>query len=284
MVYTKLNTFIKKYSIAWVILGLISLCACTSSKNDLEETVPAAQMDTSYWSPSPGDHLQIQYTDYPVDINAEADIFAIDLFETPEAAIQQLHSAGKKVICYISTGSWEDYRPDKDAFPENAIGKDYEGWPGEKWLDISRYEQFAEIMLARFDLAKSKDCDGIDADNMQNYQESSGFDITSDDQLAYNRWLSAQAHQRGLSIGLKNDAEQANTLAADFDWSLIEDCSIYDWCDLLQPFIEAGKPVFQVEYTDNFELLEEFCPQADRNGYMGILKNRELDAWVESCR
>jgi len=243
---------------------------------------PAAE--PARWAPRPGDRLQIQYADYPPDMGVDAQIFALDLFETPQSSIDELHAVGKKVICYVSTGSWEEYRPDAGDFPADAIGKDYEGWPGEKWLDIRHYEKFADIMQARFDLAKSKGCDGIDADNMQNYQEeNTGFEFNAEDQLAYNIWLSGQAHQRGLSIGLKNDPEQAQELVSYFDWSLIEDCAVYDWCELLQPFTRAGKAVFQVEYSDEFDSGALFCSAAGQNGYSAFLKNRELDGWVEYC-
>ena len=245
---------------------------------------PTPTAEPARWAPQPGDRLQIQYDDYPPDTTIDAQVFALDLFETPQSSIDNLHAAGKKVICYVSTGSWEEYRPDAGDFPAEAIGKDYEGWPGEKWLDIHNYEKFASIIQARFDLAKSKGCDGIDADNMQNYQEEhTGFEFSARDQLAYNTWLSQQAHQRGLSIGLKNDPEQAQELVQYFDWSLIEDCAVYDWCKLLQPFVQAGKAVFQVEYTDEFDSGAQFCGAAVQNGYSAFLKNRELDAWVKFC-
>lgn len=246
--------------------------------------VPTPTAELTRWAPQPGDRLQIQYADYPPDITIDAQVFALDLFETPQSSIDELHAAGKKVICYVSTGSWEEYRPDAGDFPADAIGSDYEGWPGEKWLDIRHYEKFSGIMQARFDLAKSKGCDGIDADNMQNFQEeNTGFEFSAEDQLAYNIWLSEQAHQRGLSIGLKNDPEQAQELVGYFDWSLIEDCAVYDWCELLQPFTQAGKAVFQVEYSDEFDFGAQFCGAAGQKGYSAFFKNRELDAWVEFC-
>ncbi len=246
--------------------------------------IPTPTDESAYWAPQPGDRLQIQYDDYPPDTTIDAQVFALDLFETPQSSIDELHAAGKKVICYVSTGSWEEYRLDANDFPAEAIGRDYQGWPGEKWLDIRHYENFASIMQARFDLAKSKGCDGIDADNMQNYQEErTGFEFSEQDQLAYNKWLSRQAHQRGLSIGLKNDPEQAQELVSYFDWSLIEDCAVYDWCELLQPFVQAGKAVFQVEYTDEFDSGVQFCSSSGQNGYSAFLKHRSLDAWVEYC-
>ena len=276
---------IRQDSLGLLLTLLAALPAISCTSGIIDEPLPAAtvQTDADYWTPAAGRRLQIQYADYPVDMTVNADIFALDLFETPQETIDQLHAEGKKVICYLNTGAWEEYRPDAQDFPETIIGNDYEGWPGEKWLDISRYEEFAPIMQARFDLAAEKECDGIDADNMQNYEEDTGWNLSADDQRTYNLWLSEQAHRRGMSIGLKNDADQAEQLAAYFDWSLIEDCQVYDFCDMLLPFVEAGKPVFQVEYTDYFSTTSDFCAQAVRHGFSGFLKNRELDAWVSYC-
>ena len=245
--------------------------------------INADEGEPPYWVPGVDDRLQIQYTDEPIDLDVQAQVFSVDLFETSQETISELHDRGRNVICYISTGSWEEYRPDADDFPDAAVDRDYEGWPGEKWLDISRYELFEDIMLARFDLAVEKGCDGIDADNMQNYEEETGFVLTYEDQLAYNLWLSEQAHQRNLSIGLKNDALQTADLLDHFDWALVEDCHYYDECEPLQPFIDSGKPVFQVEYTDNYESTDDFCSQSSLLGYSGLFKNRDLDAWVEYC-
>ena len=265
------------------------LCACIPPAASIPTALPTSiQTESppsaySGWQPQPDDRLQIQYADYPPDLDVDADVFSLDLFETPQESIDALHAQGKKVICYLNTGSWEEYRPDADDFPKEVIGKDYEGWPGEKWLDIRRFADFAALMQARFDLAVEKGCDGIDADNMQNYDEDTGFAISAADQLAYNRWLSQQAHSRGLAIGLKNDPGQAAELVDWFDWSLVEDCSVYEWCGELRPFAQTGKAVFQVEYTDDWPSDAPFCAQAAELGYSAMLKNRELDTWVSYC-
>ena len=68
-----------------------------------------------------------------------------------------------------------------------------------------------------------------------------------------------------------------------FDWSLVEDCAVYEWCPDLQPFALAGKAVFQVEYTDNWPGGAPFYAQAAELGYSAMLKNRDLDAWVSYC-
>lgn len=222
---------------------------------------------------------QIQYTG-EIDINLDVDVFNLDLFDTPPAMIQELHKHGLFVMCYFSAGSYEDWRPDASQFPSDVLGKDMEGWPGEKWLDIRRLDLLASIMGARLDLAVKKGCDGVDPDNVNGYENDTGFPLTAEDQLAYNRFLSTVAHERGLAIGLKNDLGQIIDLVPYFDWIINEECFSYQECHMLLAFKEAGKPVFVIEY----ELApEEFCPQANQMGFNALIKHRELDAYRIDC-
>jgi len=237
----------------------------------------------SYWTPNIGDSFQWQLSDYPVDLSTEADIFDVDLFETTESTINELHKKERKVVCYINIGAWEEYRDDAADFPTGVIGNEYEGWEGENWLDISSYEDFSSIMEKRFDLAYEKGCDGIEPDNSQNYQEDTGFEISYDDQLEYNIWIANQVHSRGMSVGLKNNPDQVNDLIEYYDWALLEDCTEWEFCGEFTPFIKADKPVFQVEYTDSSITLDSFCDDAVKREYYGLLKNRDLDSWISTC-
>ena len=278
-----------QFPLCVTIILITILSACTSPSTEIPSTSAIVPVITpvntlpAYWSPSPSDSFQLQLSDYPPDLSVEADVFDLDLFETPQETIDSLHKAGKRVICYINVGAWEEYRPDADAFPDAVIGKNYIGWDGERWLDVSNYGNFSSLISARIDLAVSKGCDGIDPDNINGFQQDTGFSITPQDQLAYNIWLSEQAHQRGLSIGMKNNNQQVAHLVNYFDFALLEDCAVYGECTDFQPFIEQGKAVFQVEYTDNFSSLDEFCETPGRNHFFGLLKHRDLDAWVDLC-
>jgi len=226
---------------------------------------------------------QIQFSG-SLNLSLNVERYHLDLFDVSEEVVSSLHARGIKVYCYINVGAWEDWRPDKDKFPESVIGKDYEGWPGEKWLDIRQINILAPIMRARFDLCKNKRFDGIEPDNIDGYDNDTGFSITYNDQIEYNKWLAGEAHKRGLSIGLKNDAGQVSDLLSYFDWALSEDCFFQGWCNKLLPFINAGKPVFSIEYTDTGIKLEQFCPQANSMNFNAILKHRNLDAYREACR
>jgi hypothetical protein len=136
-------------------------------------------------------------------------------------------------------------------------------------------------MLERITLAAQKGCDGVDPDNVDGYANATGFPLVAEDQLAYNIFLATAAHQTGLGVGLKNDLEQISSLAAYFDWAINESCFTYQECDLLLPFIQAGKPVFVIEYQ---LALESFCPQAINLNFNAMQKKLELDAFRFPCR
>lgn len=234
-----------------------------------------------FWSPAPGTSWQWQLSG-KIDTSVAAEMYDIDLFDAPQEVIDELHAAGRVVICYFSAGSRENWRPDAGEFPRAAIGKALDGWPGENWIDI-RDQKVRELMVTRMDLAVEKHCDGVEPDNVDGYANDSGFELTASDQLDYNRFLASQAHARNLSVGLKNDLEQVNDLVADFDWALNEECFDYDECDLLLPFIQSGKAVFQVEYG-NAGLADSICPRANALDFDTIIKRMDLDAWRVSCR
>ncbi len=241
-----------------------------------------ANLPLTRWKPSVGDTIQIQYSG-AIDLTKTADIYNLDMFETSAAQIAALHRRGLKVMCYINAGAWEDWRPDAAQFPPEVLGNDYEGWQGEKWLDIRRIDLLAPILRARLDQCRAKGFDGVDPDNINGYMNNTGFPLTAQDQLTFNTWLASEAHARGLSIGLKNDSEQLASLLNHFDWGLTEECFVQGWCSDLSPFITAGKPVFAVEYTDTGVAFNAFCAQASSLGLSGILKHRNLDAYVQIC-
>jgi hypothetical protein len=238
---------------------------------------------SAIWRPALNTSWQWQLS-MPVDQSVAAAMYDIDLFENDASVVAALHAQGRKVVCYISVGSWENWRPDKDQFPLEVIGNDYAGWPGEKWLDIRRIDVLGPIMRARFDLCQVKGFDAIEPDNIDGYTNATGFPLTAQDQLTYNTWLANEAHARGLSIGLKNDADQVGELLPYFDWALTEDCFDQGWCNQLSPFVSAGKAVFAAEYTDTGLTIDQFCPQADALNFNAILKHRSLDTWRQACQ
>jgi hypothetical protein len=236
----------------------------------------------AWWHPTVGLTWQWQIGNDDIDTSIEADVYDIDLY-VHQSLIDELHAKGRKVICYMSVGSYEDWRPDKDQFPEELLGKDYDGWPGEKWLDIRQIEKLAPIMLARLDLCKAKGFDAVEPDNMEIHTNNTGFPITYEDQLKYALWLADESHKRGLAIGVKNVPDQVKDLVDHFDFAITEDAFYYNWAEKMKPFIEAGKPVFAAEYTDLPGDFAAFCEQSKKLNFNTILKHRGLDAWLQTC-
>lgn len=213
-----------------------------------------ASVTGTWYKPIVDTSWQIQLavdSTHPLDTTYNVDLYDVDLFDTDKSTITTLKNSGKKVICYFSAGSYENWRDDANDFPSTVLGTNMDGWPDEKWLDISN-EALAPIMRARLDLAVTKGCDGVDPDNMDGYTQNSGFTITADQQLAYNKFIANEARTRGLSVGLKNDLNQIVELEPYFDFAVNEQCNEYNECNLLLPFINSGKPVFNIEYASDY--------------------------------
>jgi len=274
------------FLILMVFLALLS-AGCSqkkkpliTSKYDLEIPASAPPAD-DWWRPALGLTWQWQLTG-KFDFDVIADVYDIDL-HVHESAVEHFHSQGAKVICYISVGSFENWRKDADQFPSEVLGKKYQGWSGERWLDIRRIDLLAPIMQARFDMCAAKGFDAIEPDNIEIYTNDTGFPLTYEDQLRFAIWLANEAHARGLAIGLKNAPDQAKDLVDLFDFAITEDCFYHGWCEQMAPFIQAGKPVFAAEYTDLGGDFAEFCRLSDQLGFSTILKHRNLNSWIEPC-
>ena len=113
------------------------------------------------WQPKVQTSWQWQLTT-PVDLNVDAEMFDIDLFNNSASVISAIHAKGRKAVCYISAGTWERGRPDSSQFPDAVKGKRLADYPSEKWLDVRRWDLLGPIMSARLDLCKAKGFDGVE--------------------------------------------------------------------------------------------------------------------------
>ncbi|OON81924.1 endo alpha-1,4 polygalactosaminidase [Streptomyces tsukubensis] len=258
-------------SVTTVLTG----CSGTGGGRGTSSDAPRQRL----WQPRPGLAWQWQL-DGKVDADsADVPVYDIDGFENTAADVARLHRAGRKVICYINVGAWEDYRPDKDAFPRSVLGGP-NGWQGERWLDIRRISLLRPIMERRFDMCGKKGFDAVEPDLVEGYADDTGFPLTARDQLTYNRMIADIAHDRGLAVGLKNDLPQIPQLVHAFDFAVNEQCAQYHECARLTPFVKGGKAVFHVEYT---EPTHRFCPESRRLGLSSMRKGWELGAWRRAC-
>jgi hypothetical protein len=235
-----------------------------------------------WYRPALGSSWHIQYAG-KLDTTVDALNYDIDLYDTPQATIDALHAQGRKVICYFDT-AYEAWRPDAEKL-EPYKGNPLDGWPDQFWLDIRQPAVF-EVMLSRLDMAKDKRCDAVDPDDVDARSNNSGFPLTAKDQQGFIIKIAAAAHARGMGVGLKNDLEEVDALVEHVDFQVNEECFEYEECDELAPFIRAGKPVFNVEYTEDSlaERGSEICPDALRRKFSTVIKRLDLDAEQHVCR
>ncbi|MEU8943046.1 endo alpha-1,4 polygalactosaminidase [Streptomyces goshikiensis] len=260
-----------------LLVGLGALAGCTVAEPEEEAPAPDPAPGER-WQPRPGTGWQWQLTGR-LDTSVKVPVYDVDGFNTTKEQVARLRKDGRKTICYVSTGAWEDFRPDADAFPKQLLGAG-NGWKGERWLDIRRLDSLEPLMGKRFDMCRDKGFDAVEPDNMDGYLNTSGFPLTAADQLKYNRLIAKLAHDRGLSVGLKNDLEQIPELVGDFDFAVNEQCAQYQECERLTPFVKAGKAVFHVEY----ELpTSRFCAATGALKLSSMRKKYELGPWREAC-
>jgi hypothetical protein len=248
---------------ATVVIAALALAALTAA--------PAA----ARWQPQPttaGWQWQLQGK---IDTSVPADVYEVDGFETPRRTVAALHRKGRKVICYLDIGAWEQNRPDQKRFPRVVLGKVYEGYPEERWLDIRRIDLLAPILRARFDLCARKGFDAVEPDNLAGYENETGFPLSARDQLRFNRWVAREVRLRGMAVALKNDPAQVPQLVGDFDFAVVEECFAYDECRAYSPFVEAGKAVFVAEYE---KPLASVCAEARELRFSVIKKDYDLFA------
>jgi hypothetical protein len=275
---------IREVVVLFFLLILMSACG-----NDQDIDFTPALINPSpppkaegWWQPVPGFTWQWQLDSTEPDLSPEVTVFDLD-YETDPALIAQLKQKGIYTICYISVGSWEDWRPDADQFPRELLGKRYQGWQGERWLDIRRLDLLAPLLQARMDQCQQSGFDALEPDNMELTGNPTGFPITNADQLVFAQWLAKEAHARGLAIGQKNTPEMTADLVDLFDFAISEDCFAEGWCSDLLPYTQVGKAVFSAEYTDTDVDFEAACLWGEVTNFSFILKNRDLGDWLQSC-
>ena len=103
------------------------------------------------------------------------------------------------------------------------------------------------------------------------------------------KFLSAEAEKRKLGIGLKNAGDIISDVLSDVQFQVNEQCAEYDECDTFAAFIDAGKPVFHIEYPSgtpnsvSSDALTSDCTAADTTDFSTVLKTMDLDEWVQYC-
>ncbi len=230
----------------------------------------------------PGARWDWQLTE-PLDLDANVEVIDLHPDLVSKADISALKAKGIYTICYVSVGTVEKTSPDGDLFPVEVVGKTYEDWPDEKFLDVRRTDLLVPIMRARFEKCREKGFDAVEPDNMDVHDNESGFVLGPADTIDYVRALAKEAHALGLAIGQKNVPALSAELVGDLDFAITESCHQDGWCADMKPWFDAGKPVLAAEYEDRPLDIDAACAMARRLPLSMIVKDRDLTARREDC-
>ncbi|MBY6046502.1 endo alpha-1,4 polygalactosaminidase [Vannielia litorea] len=219
---------------------------------------------------------------HPYDLDINVKVLALDKDDHDRDTIMALRDRGVKPVCYVSVGSWEEYRDDKDSFPEEVLGKPLGDWPDERYVDI-RDDRVMKIMQARLQDCADRGFMAAELDNMDVFENESGFDIGQEAALTYVKNLAAYAHLLGLEVAQKNAPQLVPALVGTMDFIMVEECYAYDFCDDLKPYTEAGKDVLAIEYDDADLDWDAICEDSKARGMKLLLKSHEITAGGKSC-
>jgi hypothetical protein len=223
--------------------------------------------------------------------------------------VTALHAAGDYSICYIEAGAYQTGFPDDSNFAAADYGSGanqygMQGWSGEWWYNIAGFANYtagqpssltgaAPNIAAGLD-QRIKDCktegqDGVEPDDLDGYTNSgdtgvkgAGWGLTQADSAGFERWLAYDTHSNGLAIFQKNDPPNSVADASTFDGMIIEECNFYDDPCAgsggdVTPYLTAGKPVLNAEYTSDNETTAKFCSADESLGITGALYDLDLD-------
>lgn len=215
-----------------------------------------------------------------LDTTIEAEVFVLDPVTTTSAQTAELRSRGRRLVCQVHVGSVAGADPDADRFPPAVRGAATGRRPGSRWLDVRSWDVLRPVLADRFRLCRGKRFGAVLLADADGHTRRTGFPIGFDDQLLYVRRLADLARSLDLSPGLLGNLTQVAALTSDLDFALDADCVRLGRCEKLLPFVDAGKPVFHVEYTGS---TADFCATSVGYGFVSMRKNRALDAWRLPC-
>jgi endo-alpha-1,4-polygalactosaminidase (GH114 family) len=181
------------------------------------------------------------------------DMFDIDGTVNTASDVAKIHSspgrtlAHEKAICYLSLGSWEDYRPDALSWPGPTLGLVLTGFADEHWVDVRQLSSLQPIIDARLSMCATKGFDGVEVDNIDGWNGAldgtspKGFPLTKSDAEAWLAYIANQAHSLNMFVIWKNNDEDTSFGARYFDGAISEQCYSFAQCTPQQE-VNNGAP------------------------------------------
>ncbi|MGK0186013.1 MAG: hypothetical protein ACI9R3_001796 [Verrucomicrobiales bacterium] len=192
----------------------------------------------------------------------------VDLYDVSDSDLRRVRASGSRAIAYFSS-QYEEWRPDSSQFPKQDLGKPLAGWPGERWVDTNS-AAVRSIIRSRLDLAKRRGFYGVDVDNTDLYEHTTGFANSRKVAADYVRFIATEAHARGLKYSLKNSMDLIPKVKNVVDFYQNEECQEYGEADRYR----GVGPVLNIEYK------RPTSPYR-RKGFYSLYKRQNMGAFED---
>ncbi len=292
---------VRATAVAAAAVAVLAACSSPTTpgpEGDAKQTPTPTQTETptqtpthapaptvgAYRTPAPGAPWQMVLTgDAPPDPGAA--VYDLDGSVSREQ-LDAVRAANPSVylVCYFSAGTWESWRSDADAFPQQLIGEALPDWPGERYVDVRAIDQLAPVWRARLDQCAAAGFDAVDPDNIDVYANASGFPITRGDVVAMMTWMATEAHARRMAIGQKNAPDLTADLSPLLDFAVVEECLAQGACGSYAAYPASGRPVFAVEYPGQTTIPEGYCDAAASAGLSLLVSPLDLNVPGVRCK
>lgn len=252
------------------LIGLLSFCSrdnpwprpaivdSTENHTVIRAVNPLPRLHYTYkiankaWSNKPNGQKRTAFT--------TEEVILLDGFDTSASKVSSFVDSnnGTLVLGYLSVGSFEDWRSDAGKWPGECIGKEYDGWAGENWLRVDKWQLIKPVMLARLKMLRDKGFHGFEGDNiglLDQFSDKKQRDKYKQHAIRYARWLADTAHGLGLLAVFKNGPYLVDAIADYFDAIIIESALKYNELDQYALFAKKKKPVWLFEYDGSSDNL-----------------------------
>jgi hypothetical protein len=181
-----------------------------------------------------------------------------------------------KIFCHFAAGALGPDDPGFSSLTEDVIGNAVAGDSDRRWVDV-RSEQVFKIALTQVAAAVDLGCEGVVPAHVDGQLFETGLGHDATDWLAFNRHLANVAHERGLTVLLKNDGAQAAELVGYFDGQLTENCFSVGRCleNGSDYFRSGGTPILNAELAPDVStgqmFVDLYCKESIGEGIQTLI-------------
>lgn len=157
-------------------------------------------------------------------------------------------------VIYFNLGTLESFRKYAvSPYPKSVIGKSVEGWPNERWLDLTNYrtmeclKENIKITISFLRKKYPRWFPKIDLDNLDGWDYDTGFELDKKDVVEYVNEIISWFHREFEGeVCYRNGWELVDMLKGD---AILCEEGLEQ--NFLKFYDRVQKPVYDIEYYKN---------------------------------